>query len=148
MSSDNPKPYNSWGNGSAMRVSAIAYAFDELSEVLEEAKRTALPTHDHPEGHKGEQAIAATIFLARTGSSKDEISKFTQTQFDYDLDRRIDDIRPGYSFDVSCMGSVPEAIIAFLDSEDYESSIRLAISLGGDSDTIACMAGGIAEAFY
>lgn len=148
MSSDNPKPYNSWGNGSAMRVSAIAYAFDEISEVLIEAKRSALPTHDHPEGIKGAQAIAAAIFLARTGSSKDEIRKHIETQYNYDLGRSIETIRPGYKFDVSCQGSVPEAIISFLDSENYESTVRLAVSLGGDSDTLACMAGGIAEAFY
>lgn len=148
MTSDNPQPYNSWGNGSAMRVSAIAYAFNNLSKVLREAEISALPTHDHPEGIKGAQAIAAAVFLARSGKSKEEIRDYIEEQFNYDLHRTIEEIRPDYNFDVSCQGSVPEAIIAFLDSEDYESTVRLAISLGGDSDTIACMAGGIAEAFY
>ena len=148
MNSENPKPYHSWGNGSAMRVTTIAYAFDELSEVLQEAKKSALPTHDHPEGIKGAQAIAAAVYFARSGKSKEEIRDYIEDQFNYDLHRTIEEIRPDYKFDISCQGSVPEAIIAFLDSEDFESSIRLAISLGGDSDTIACMAGGIAEAFY
>jgi ADP-ribosylglycohydrolase len=148
MHSEEPKPYNSWGNGSAMRVSPIAYAFDTLQEVLEEAKRSALPTHNHPEGIKGSQAIASAVFLARIGKTKSQIRDYIQKEFEYDLNRTIKDIRPNYSFDLSCQGSVPEAIIAFIDSTDYESTIRLAISLGGDSDTIACMAGGIAEAFY
>ena len=148
MFSEDPKPYNSWGNGSAMRVSPIAYAYEKLSEVLKEAERSAIPTHNHPEGIKGAQAIAAAIFLARTGSSKQEIRDYIQKEFNYDLERTIDSIRPDYKFDVSCQGSVPEAIIAFLDSSDYESAIRLSISLGGDSDTIACMAGSIAEAYY
>ena len=148
MHSEAPKPYNSWGNGSAMRVSAIAYAFDDLSEVLEEARKSALPTHNHPEGIKGAQAIALAIFLARSGSSKIQIKDSIEERYGYDLNRKIAEIRPDYKFDVSCQGSVPEAIIAFMDSSDYESTIRLSISLGGDSDTIACMAGGIAEAFY
>jgi ADP-ribosylglycohydrolase len=148
MHSEEPKPYNSWGNGSAMRVSPIAYAFDTLQEVLEEAKRSALPTHNHPEGIKGSQAIASAVFLARIGKTKSQIRDYIQKEFEYDLNRTIKDIRPNYSFDLSCQGSVPEAIIAFIDSTDYESTIRLAISLGGDSDTIACMAGGIAEAYY
>ncbi|TRO66971.1 ADP-ribosylglycohydrolase family protein [Christiangramia sabulilitoris] len=148
MQADVQKPYHSWGNGSAMRVSSVAYAFNDLAEVLQEAKKTALPTHDHPEGIKGAEAIAAAIFLARTGQEKFRIKKFIEEEFGYDLNRTIEEIRPDYKFDVSCRGSVPEAIIAFLDSSDYESAIRLAISLGGDSDTIACMAGGIAEAFY
>ncbi|GAB2765781.1 ADP-ribosylglycohydrolase family protein [Salinimicrobium soli] len=148
MFAENPKPYNSWGNGSAMRVSPIAYAFDHLVQVMEEAKNSAIVTHDHPEGIKGAQAIAAAVFLARTGKTKQEIREFITKEFDYDLDRSIEEIRPEYKFDVSCQGSVPEAIICFLDSSSYESAIRLAISLGGDSDTIACMAGSIAEAFY
>lgn len=148
MLAEEQKPYNSWGNGSAMRVSPVAYAFDDLSEVLDEARRSAIPTHNHPEGVKGAEAIAAAVFLARTGQQKFQIKIFIEEEFGYDLGRTIDEIRPEYKFDVSCQGSVPEAIIAFLDSTDYESAIRLAISLGGDSDTIACMAGGIAEAFY
>lgn len=142
------EPYNSWGNGSAMRVSPVGFAYNSLSEVLDEAKRSAEITHNHPEGIKGARATAAAIFLARTGNSKDEIKRYLQEQFQYDLDRRTDEIRPGYSFDVSCQGSVPEAIISFLESTNYENAIRLAISLGGDSDTIACIAGGIAEAYY
>ena len=141
-------PYNSWGNGSAMRVSSVGFAMDSLETTLEEAKRSAEVTHNHPEGIKGAQATAAAIFLARTDHSKMQIKQYIQTHFQYDLERTIAEIRPDYTFDVSCQGSVPEAIIAFLESTDYESSIRLAISLGGDSDTIACITGGIAEAFY
>ena len=148
MTAKEQQPYNSWGNGSAMRVSAVAYAFNDLASVLEETRKTALPTHNHPEGIKGAEAIAAATFLARKGESKFQIKTFIEEEFGYDLDRTIEEIRPDYKFDVSCQGSVPEAIIAFLDSMDYESCIRLAISLGGDSDTIACMAGGIAEAHY
>ena len=143
-----PKPYNSWGNGSAMRVSPIGWAFDTIEEVLGEAKKSAEVTHNHPEGIKGAQAVSAAIFLARTGESKRAIKTYIETMFDYDLDRTIEDIRPDYTFDVSCQGSVPESIIAFLESTDYESTIRLAISIGGDSDTIACIAGSIAQAFY
>jgi len=141
-------PYNSWGNGSAMRVSPIGYAFNDYESVLDEAKRSAEVTHNHPEGIKGAQATALSIFIARTGSSKDEIREIIASQFGYDLDRTIEGIRPGYEFNESCQGTVPEAIIAFLDSDDYESSIRLAISLGGDADTLACITGGIAGAFY
>ena len=141
-------PYNSWGNGSAMRVSPVGYAFDDLDRVLLEAKNSAGVTHNHPEGVKGAQAIASAIFLARTGKSKLEIKDYIRSTFSYDLDRTLDTIRPDYSFEVSCQASVPEAIIAFLESTDYEDAIRNAISLGGDSDTQACMAGGIAEAFY
>jgi len=146
--SDNPKPYNSWGNGSAMRVSPVGWHGNSIEEVLAEAQRSAEVTHNHPEGIKGAQATASAVFMARTGKNKDEIKAFITDTFQYDLDRKIDDIRPGYSFDSSCQGSVPEAIIAFLESTDYENAIRLAISIGGDSDTIACIAGGIAEAYY
>lgn len=142
------KPYNSWGNGSAMRVSPIGFAFDNLEKVLEEAKKSAEVTHNHPEGIKGAQATASAIFLARTGKNKDEIKKYIEEKFKYNLDRTIAEIRPGYKFDVSCQGSVPEAIISFLESSDYEDAIRNAVSLGGDSDTIACITGGIAQAFY
>ena len=145
---ENPTPYNSWGNGSSMRVSPIGWAYNTLAEVLHHAKSSAEVTHNHPEGIKGAQATAAAIFLARTGSSKSEIKNYIEKQFSYDLSRSIDEIRPDYRFDVSCQGSVPEAIIAFLESSDFESAIRLAISIGGDSDTIACIAGGISEAFY
>ncbi len=146
--SDNPQPYNSWGNGSAMRVSPVAYAFNSIEKVLKEAEKSAIVTHNHPEGVKGAQAVAAAIFMARTGKSKKQIKDYIQKTFNYDLERSIDEIRPVYKFDVSCQGSVPEAIIAFLESTDFESAIRLAISLGGDSDTIAAMSGSIAEAFY
>jgi ADP-ribosylglycohydrolase len=148
MFSENPQPYNSWGNGSAMRVSPVAWFFSTLEDTLEEAKRSAIVTHNHPEGIKGAQAIAAAVFLARTGKTKAEIKQFIETKFAYNLNRTCNDIRPKYRFDSSCQGSVPEAIIAFLESTDFENAIRLAISLGGDSDTIAAMAGGIAEAFY
>ncbi len=142
------QPYNSWGNGSAMRVSPIGFAFDDVDRVLLEAKRSAEVSHNHPEGIKGAQATAVAVLLARQGRSKASIRREIGHRFGYNLDRSIQEIRPGYRFDVSCQGSVPEAMIAFLDSKDYEDTIRLAISLGGDSDTLACIAGGIAQAFY
>jgi ADP-ribosylglycohydrolase len=141
-------PYNSWGNGSAMRVSPVGFAFTTEKEVLSQAKATAEITHNHPEGVKGAQATALAVFLARTGNDKEFIRSRIASQFDYDLDRTVEDIRPTYSFDVSCQGTVPEAIVAFLDSRSYEDAVRNAISLGGDSDTLACITGGIAEAFY
>jgi len=141
-------PYNSWGNGAAMRVSAIAYLFDNEEDIMNEAKKSAELTHNHPEGIKGAQAIALAIFMARKGKSKEEIKTAITLKFDYDLERTLDRIRPVYSFDVSCQGSVPESIIAFLESTDFEDAIRSAISIGGDSDTIASMTGAIAEAFY
>lgn len=131
-----------------MRVSPCGFFAKSLEETLELAKKSAEITHNHPEGIKGAQAIASAIFLSREGWNKDRIKSFIEETFGYDLSRTCDDIRPSYIFDVSCQGSCPEAIIAFLDSTDYESAIRLAVSLGGDSDTIACMAGGIAGAFY
>jgi ADP-ribosylglycohydrolase len=148
MYADNSKPYNSWGNGSAMRASPIGWSCDSIDAVLAEAKKSAEVTHNHPEGVKGAHAAAAAVYLARTGKSKDEIKRFVADSFGYDLDRTIAVIRPAYDFDVSCQGSVPEAIIAFLESVDFENAVRLAVSLGGDSDTIAAVAGGIAEAFY
>lgn len=143
-----PQPYNSWGNGSAMRVSAVGWMFDSLEKTLEVAKETAVVTHNHPEGIKGAQATAAAIYLARTGKSKQDIKQYIETAFSYDLGRTCDEIRPFYRFNESCQGTVPEAMIAFLDSSDFENAIRLAVSLGGDSDTLACITGGIAEAFY
>ena len=119
-----------------------------IPKVHFEAKRSAEVTHNHPEGIKGAQAVASAVFMARNSKTKDEIKKFIIETFSYDLERKIDDIRPDYKFDVSCQGSVPEAIIAFLESTDFENAIRLAISIGGDSDTIACIAGGIAQAYY
>lgn len=148
LKSESMQPYNSWGNGSAMRVSPVGFAFDDLDKVLQEAEKSAEVTHNHPEGIKGAKATAAAVFLARTGKSKEEIKEYIQQTFRYNLNRSTDEIRPTYEFDVSCQGSVPEAIISFLEGKKYESTIRLAISLGGDSDTIACIAGGIAEAYY
>ncbi len=141
-------PYNSWGNGSAMRVSPVGWLCNSLEDVLAEAQASAAVTHNHPEGVKGAQAIAACIFLARTGQDKEAIRDYCIETFGYNLRRKIDDIRIYYAFDVSCQGSVPEAIISFLEGEDFEDTIRNAISLGGDSDTIAAMAGSIAEAYY
>ncbi len=142
------EPYNSWGNGSAMRVSPVGFAGTELAAVLQEAKCTAAVTHNHPEGVKGAQAVAAAVWLARQGEAKAAIQTYIETSFGYDLSFTLDAIRPTYRFDVSCQGSVPQAIRAFLESTDFEDAIRNAISIGGDSDTIACIAGGIAEAFY
>ncbi|MFN0204151.1 MAG: O-acetyl-ADP-ribose deacetylase, partial [Bacteroidia bacterium] len=148
IESDRPEPYNSYGNGSGMRVSPVAYFFETIEEVLAEAEASASVTHNHPEGIKGAQAIASAVFMARKGHSKAEIKAFISKKFEYNLDRTLDEIRPTYTFDVTCQGSVPEAIIAFLESADFEDCVRLAISIGGDTDTIAAMAGGIAEAFY
>ncbi len=148
MQSPETKPYNSWGNGSAMRVSPVGFTFDSTEDVLREAERTAAVTHNHREGIKGAQATALAIFLARRGAGKEEIRKQIGHRFSYNLDRSLDEIRPNYFFDVSCQGSVPESIIAFLESKDFEDAVRLAISLGGDSDTMGCIAGGIAQAYY
>jgi ADP-ribosylglycohydrolase len=142
------QPYNSWGNGSAMRVSPVAYAFASFDDVLEHAARSARVTHDHPEGVKGAQATAAAIYLAEHGESKDCIRHELERRFGYDLGYRLDDIRPTYKFDESCMRTVPPAIIAFLESDDFEDAVRKSISLGGDADTLACITGGIAEAYY
>jgi ADP-ribosylglycohydrolase len=146
--SDSREPYQSWGNGSAMRVSPVGFAYAMLDEVLLRARWTAEVTHNHPDAIKGAQAVAAAVFLARTGNSKEEISGFIERKFHYDLSPRLDDIRPSHRFDDSCRSTVPPAIIAFLESNDYESAVRLAVSLGGDCDTLACIAGGIAEAYY
>jgi len=141
-------PYRSWGNGSAMRVSPVGFAFETESAVLREAERSAAVTHNHPEGIRGAQATALSVFLARTGAARDTIRRTVSMRFEYDLSRTLADIRPAYRFDVSCQGSVPESIIAFLESDSYEGAIRNAVSLGGDTDTMACIAGGIAQAFY
>jgi ADP-ribosylglycohydrolase len=148
MQSPETKPYNSWGNGSAMRVSPVGFAFNSIEDVLRVAEKTATVTHNHPEGIKGAQATALSIFLARQGADKKEIRQQIGHRFSYNLDRPLDEIRPHYLFDVSCQGSVPESVIAFLESKDFESAVRLAISLGGDSDTMGCIAGGIAQAYY
>ncbi|MFO7840507.1 MAG: ADP-ribosylglycohydrolase family protein [Desulfosalsimonadaceae bacterium] len=141
-------PYNSWGNGSAMRVSPVGFAFDNTDTVLAEAEKSAAVTHNHPEGIAGAQAVALAVYLAKNGTEKEWIRREIERRFGYDLQRSLDAIRPGYSFDVSCRGSVPEAIIAFLESADVEDALRKAVSLGGDSDTIASMTGGIAQAYY
>lgn len=135
-------------NGAGMRVSPVGLYAKTLDEALALAAVTAAVTHNHPEGVKGAQAIAASVFLCKEGKTKEEIRAYVERVFDYDLHRKIADIRPSYSFDVSCQGSVPEAIIAFLEGNTFEEVIRLAISLGGDSDTIACMAGAIAACIY
>ncbi|EMG36996.1 ADP-ribosylglycohydrolase [Desulfocurvibacter africanus PCS] len=145
---DDAGPYGSFGNGSAMRVSPVGWWFDELETVLDQAEASASASHNHPEGIKGAQAVAGAIFLARTSSSKADIRAFISSRFGYNLSRSLADIRPTYHFDVTCQGSVPEAIIAFLEADNLESAIRNAVSLGGDSDTQGAMAGSIAEAFY
>jgi ADP-ribosylglycohydrolase len=141
-------PYNSFGNGSAMRVSPVGFAFDTVDDVLLYAKRSAEVTHNHPEGIKGAQATALAVFMARNGETKAAIRDEIIDRFGYDLHRSLDNIRPDYRFDVSCQGSVPEAIIAFLESSSYLDAVKNAISLGGDADTMACIAGGIAQAYY
>jgi ADP-ribosylglycohydrolase len=141
-------PYNSWGNGAAMRVSPVGFAFDEADTVLAEAKRTAEFTHNHPEGIKGAQATALAMLLARQGADKTAIRSEITRRFGYDLDRTVDGIRPDYAFNESCQATVPEALAAFLDSDSFEDAVRNAVSLGGDADTLACIAGGVAEAFY
>jgi ADP-ribosylglycohydrolase len=142
------RPYFSCGNGAAMRISPIAYAFKTEEEVLIESEKSVSFTHNHPEGIKGGQAIAMATFLALNGKTKEDIKEYIESRFNYDLSRKIANFKPFYAFDASCMGSVPEAIICFLEASSYEGTIRNAIALGGDADTLACMAGGIAEAFY
>jgi len=141
-------PYNSFGNGAAMRISPVGFAYDDLETVIEKARLFTEVTHNHPEGIKGAQAVAAAIFLARTGNTKQHIQTFIQTRFGYDLSKSVDQIRPHYHFDETCQGTVPQALQAFIDSAGFEDAIRTAISLGGDADTLACITGGIAQAFY
>ena len=143
-----PKPYNSWANGSAMRVSPCAWAADSLKEAQELARFSSVVTHNHPEGIKGALATVDAIYLARTGFTKDEIKEHVESEYEYDLDRSLDEIRPDYSFDVSCAGSVPESIICFLEAKDFEDTVRNAVSLGGDADTQAAIAGSIASAYW
>ena len=148
MLKDDAPAYKSFGNGSAMRVSAVGWAFHRVKDVLDAAEASAVVTHDHPEGIKGAQAVALSIFLARKGRDRLAIRDEIEHRFGYNLHRSIARIRPGYSFDVTCQGSVPEAIIAALEATDVEDAIRLAVSLGGDADTQACIAGAIAEARF
>jgi len=140
--------YNSFGNGAAMRVSPVGFAFETVEEVLNWAERSAAVTHNHLEGIRGAQATALAIFLARKGKQKAAIKEEIESRFGYKLDKRLRDIRPTYRFNETCQGTVPEAIIAFLESTSYEDAVRNAISLGGDADTLACISGGIAEAYY
>lgn len=140
--------YDSWGNGSAMRVSPIGWAFDTLDETLKEAEKSAIVTHNHPEGIKGARVVAAAIFMARNGYSKEEIKTYIELNFHYDLNEKIDILRPRYKFDVSCQGSVPEAIECFLQSSDFEETIRNTVSIGGDCDTTSAISGSIAQAYY
>ena len=142
------EPYNSFGNGAAMRVSPVGFAFETLEEVLAWSARSAAVTHNHPEGIRGAQATAAAIYFARRGHDKDQIRSTLESQSGYDLSATLDQIRPTYRFDETCQKTVPQALIAFFESTSYEDAIRNAISLGGDADTLACITGGIAEAYY
>jgi len=145
---DDAPPYNSFGNGSAMRASSVGWAFSELDKVLSEARRTAEVTHNHPEGVKGAQAVASAVFLARGGESKASIRNFLEGTFGYDCSLRIEELRAQSEFDVTCQGTVPAAAVAFLAANDFEDAIRNAVSLGGDADTLACISGALAEAFF
>ena len=144
---ENPGPYNSWGNGSAMRVSPVGLYAKTIEEALLLAEKSAIVSHNHPEGIKGAQSVALAVFLAKNGVPKDKIKVITN-RFGYDLNRKIEQIRPNYEWDVSCQGSVPESIIAFLEGTDFEDVVRLAVSLGGDTDTMACITGSIAACIY
>lgn len=148
LRTSNPQPYGSWGNGSAMRVSSVGWFFDTLERTREVARWSAEVTHNHPEGIKGAESVASAIYLARNGFSKDEIKKYIIENFGYNLNRTCDEIRPTYHHVESCQETVPEAITAFLEGTDFEDSIRNAVSLGGDCDTLTCITGGIAEAFF
>ncbi|MBU8871852.1 MAG: ADP-ribosylglycohydrolase family protein [Gemmatimonadales bacterium] len=146
LTGDDPRPYNSWGNGSAMRVSPVGFGLNDEKDVLQEAERSAMVTHDHPEGVKGAQATALAIFLARKGADAETIRKELTGRFAYDLDRTVAEIRPDYSFTESCQETVPQALVCALEADDWEDAVRLSVSLGGDADTLACIAGGVAEA--
>jgi ADP-ribosylglycohydrolase len=148
MYSNSLQPYNSFGNGSAMRVSAVGWAFSDLEKVLEEAEASAAVTHDHPEGIRGAQAVALAVFLARSGASREDIRSQVTSRFGYDLSQTLDEIRPTYSFDETCQNTVPQALTAFLEGTDFEDAIRKAVSLGGDADTLAAITGSMAEPFF
>ena len=148
LRAEDPKPYGSFGNGSAMRVSSAGWLFDTLEETRHMARLTAEVTHNHPEGIKGAEATASAIYMARTGSTKEAIREYIIREFHYDLSRTCDEIRPDYHHVESCQKTVPEAVTAFLEGTDFEDVIRTAVSLGGDCDTLTCIAGGMAEAFY
>ena len=144
----NPKPYGSYGNGSAMRVSAAGWIYDSMERTREVARATANVTHNHPEGIKGAEATASAIYMARNGFSKEEIKEYIEGEFHYNLNRSLDEIRPGYHHIESCQETVPEALTAFMEGTDFEDVVRTAVSLGGDCDTLTCIAASIAEAFY
>ena len=148
LASEDPRPYNSFGNGSAMRASPVGWAFADLESVLEHARMTADPTHNHPEGIKGAQAVAGAVFLGRTSHDKAEIRRLLVDRLGYDCSETLDQVRQRLEFDITCQGTVPPAVIAFLESEDFEDAIRNAVSLGGDVDTLTCITGAIAEAYY
>lgn len=148
LRSSNPQPYGSWGNGSAMRVSSVGWFFDSLKRTREVARWSAEVTHNHPEGIKGAESVASAIFMLRNGKSKEEVKRFIADEFGCDLSRTCDEIRPTYHHVESCQETVPEAIIAFLEGADFEDAIRNAVSLGGDCDTLTCITGGLAEAFF
>ncbi|MCR5596456.1 MAG: ADP-ribosylglycohydrolase family protein [Lachnospiraceae bacterium] len=148
LKSDDPKPYGSWGNGSAMRVSSIGWFFDSMERTREVARWSAEVTHDHPEGIKGAESVVAAIYMLRTGSDKAQVKEYITKEFGYDLSRTCDEIRPTYHHVESCQETVPEAITAFMEGEDFEDAIRTAVSLGGDCDTLTCITGGMAEAYY
>lgn len=148
LKSDNPKPYNSWGNGSAMRVSPVAWVGNDLKEVERLAKISAKVTHNHPEGIKGAMSVASSIYLARTGHEKEEIKDYIESKYNYDLSKNFNSLQKEYVFDSSCQGSVPESIMSFLIGKDFEDTIRNAVSLGGDADTQAAIAGSIASAYW
>jgi ADP-ribosylglycohydrolase len=142
------RPYNSFGNGSAMRVSPVGWAFETMEDTLKQAEASAIVSHNHPEGIKGAQSTALAIFLASKGSSKEHIRSEIEARFGYNLHQTLAEIRPTYTFNETCQGSVPQALVAFLESVSYEDAVRKAVSLGGDADTQACIAGSVAEAFY
>lgn len=148
IDTDGALPYRSWGNGSAMRVSPVGFAFDSLSETLHYARISAEVTHNHPEGIKGANATAAAVYMARTGAGKEEIRDYLTREFGYNLNRTCDAIRPAYHFEASCQETVPQSLVAFFDSKDYEDAIRLTISLGGDADTMGAITGAVAAAYY
>lgn len=148
LAKKDPQPYNSYGNGSAMRVSAVGWYFQDIDTVRRIARLSADVSHNHPEGIKGAEAVASVIFLSRCGYSKEIIKKYIIKEFGYDLSRTCDEIRPGYRHVESCQETVPEAITAFLEGESFEDVIRTAVSLGGDCDTLTAIAGSMAEAFY
>lgn len=146
--SKDPQPYGSWGNGSAMRVSSIGWFFDTLERTREVARWSAEVSHNHPEGIKGAESVASAIYLLRNGKSREEVKAYVIDEFGYDLSRTCDEIRPGYHHVESCQETVPEAFTAFFEGKDFEDSIRNAVSLGGDCDTLTCITGGLAEAFF